>query len=158
MSTLPDLGPRGEGWVAIQVGLLIALVAAGWLGPGWDGLARLVTSAAGVAALAFGAFLVARGTRDLGTALTPLPHPTDDAALVEHGIYRLVRHPIYGGIIVGSIGWGLLTASPTALVLAGVIAVFFRLKSAREEAWLTQRYPGYPAYRDRTRRFIPWIG
>lgn len=158
MSTLPDLGPRGEGWVAIQVALLIPLVAAGWLGPGWDGPARIATSVVGVAALAGGAALVVRGSRDLGAALTPLPHPTDDAVLVEHGIYRLVRHPIYGGIILGSFGWGLLTASVTALVLAAVVTVFFRLKSTREEAWLAQRFPRYPAYRERTRRFIPWIG
>jgi protein-S-isoprenylcysteine O-methyltransferase Ste14 len=31
------------------------------------------------------------------------------------------------------------------------------LKSIREEAWLTDRYPAYPAYRDRTRRFFPGL-
>jgi protein-S-isoprenylcysteine O-methyltransferase Ste14 len=35
---------------------------------------------------------------------------------------------------------------------------FFELKSRREEVWLVERYPGYVAYRERTRRLIPWIG
>ena len=158
MSRLPDLGPRGEGWVAIQAALLIPLVLAGWLGPAWDGPARIVTTFLGVVFLAAGAVLAIRGSRDLGDSLTPLPHPRAEASLVEDGIYRHVRHPIYGGIIVGAFGWALLTASLTAFGLAAVLTVFFRLKSVREEAWLTDRFAGYPAYRDRTRRFIPWIG
>jgi len=39
-----------------------------------------------------------------------------------------------------------------------VLAAFLYLKSAREEAWLEARYPGYAAYRARTPRFIPWPG
>jgi protein-S-isoprenylcysteine O-methyltransferase Ste14 len=42
--------------------------------------------------------------------------------------------------------------------MAAVIALFFRLKSMREEVWLEERFPGYATYRRRTRRFIPWIG
>jgi len=38
-----------------------------------------------------------------------------------------------------------------------VLLVFFTLKSAREEVWLEQRYPGYPAYRATTRRMLPFI-
>ena len=70
------------------------------------------------------------GIRHLGDALTPLPHPRADAELVESGIYRLVRHPIYGGLIVASVGWGLVTASVVALVLAGGLGLFFLLKSS----------------------------
>ena len=76
---------------------------------------------------------------------------------METGAYRLARHPIYGGIILGSVGWGLLTASPLALGLAAVLFGFFDLKSRREEAWLAERFGGYAAYRTRTKRFIPWL-
>jgi len=34
---------------------------------------------------------------------------------------------------------------------------FFDLKSRREERWLEERYPGYAAYRARTRRLIPGL-
>ncbi len=91
-------------------------------------------------------------------ALTPLPYPRDGAGLVETGVYARVRHPIYGGLVLAAFGWGLLAASPVAIALAAVLLGFFELKSRREEVWLAERFPGYPAYRERTRRLIPWIG
>lgn len=157
MSRLPTLGPRGEGWVVLQFVLLGLVAAAGLAGPAWDGAARAVTSILGAALLAAGLLLAFRGLVDLRDALTPLPHPRDGASLVDTGSYRLVRHPIYGGIVLGAAGYGLLTASPPALVGAAALIGFFRLKSGREEVWLEARYPGYAAYRARTRRMIPLV-
>ncbi len=71
---------------------------------------------------------------------------------------RSFAHPIYGGLILAALGWAIVQASFVAVGLAAALALFFRLKSTREERWLEGRYPGYPAYRARTRRFIPWIG
>ena len=158
MSGLPSLGSRGEGWVIIQAILLTALAAAGLLGPAWIDAPRSATTLAGTILLILGATLAIRGARDLREALTPLPYPRDDAELVETGVYALVRHPIYGGLIVASLGWACLTASLAAIGLTVVLLAFFELKSRREEIWLGERFLGYAAYRDRTRRFIPWIG
>lgn len=156
---MPSLGPRGEGWVLIQGVLLVLVAAAGWsLGPDWAGPPRFAGILAGVALIAGGVALGIRAVVDLGGAMTPLPRPRDDAALVETGAYALVRHPIYGGLILASFGWGMVRASIVAVILAAALAVFFRMKSTHEERWLEKRYPGYPAYRARTRRFIPWIG
>ena len=158
MTRLPSLGPRGEGWVVIQAILLAAVAIAGVAGPAWSGWGRVVTTVAGLMLVAGGACLAIRGTRDLRGALTPLPHPRPDAELVETGAYAWVRHPIYGGLVLGSFGWGLLTASLAALACAAVMEGFFELKSRREEAWLDQRFPAYAAYRARTRRLIPVPG
>jgi protein-S-isoprenylcysteine O-methyltransferase Ste14 len=158
MSRLPTLGPRGEGWLVAQIVLFWLIVATALLGPAWSGIARVTTSLIGGGLLGVGLTLAARGLRDLRGALTPLPYPRDDAELVETGIYAHVRHPIYGGVILGAVGWGLLTASIPTLGLAAVLWGFFQLKSRREEVWLEERFPGYPAYRQRTRRLIPWIG
>ena len=158
MNRLPPLGPRGEGWVVIQFVLLGTIAVAGLLGPAWDGVARLATSVVGFGLLATGLVLAIRGLRDLSDALTPLPYPRADAELVETGVYAHARHPIYGGLILGALGWGSLAASPPAVGLAAVLFGFFQLKSRREEMWLVQRFAGYPAYRERTRRLIPWIG
>ncbi len=100
MTRLPALGSRGEGWVVAQGALLVMTAAAGWFGPAWDGPARVVGGVLGVVLIGAGAVLAIRGSRDLGTALTPFPHPLADATLIQTGVYRRVRHPIYGGIVL----------------------------------------------------------
>jgi protein-S-isoprenylcysteine O-methyltransferase Ste14 len=144
--------------VAIQGLLLVAIAAAGLLGPAWTNGIRVATSIGGALLIAGGLALAVRGIRDLREALTPLPYPRADADLVETGVYARVRHPIYGGLVVAAAGWGLLTASPAALAGTALLLGFFELKSRREEAWLEDRFAGYAAYRARTRRLIPWIG
>ncbi len=144
--------------MAIQALLLVAIGLAGKVGPGWDGPLRVVTGGTGIALLAGGGALALRGSRDLRAALTPLPYPRQDAELVRTGVYAKVRHPIYGGLVLAAVGFGLLTASLVALALAAVLLGFLLLKSRREEAWLMVRYPEYNAYRAETRRLIPWIG
>ena len=104
-----------------------------------------------------GALLSARGLLDLRENLTPFPRPLPEARLVDTGAYSLVRHPIYGGLILGAVGWAIFMASPVALVLAVGLAVFFYLKSRREELWLAEQFADYGAYQSRTRRMLPWI-
>ncbi len=157
MTRLPTLGPRGEGWVLVQGVLLVAIALAGLAGPAWAAPARFVSVVLGTAIGLAGLWLAVGGVRDLRENLTPLPHPVDGGRLIENGAYRLVRHPIYGGLVLGSLAWGLVTASPLAIGGAVVLLGFFDLKSRREEAWLVRRYPGYEGYRSRTRRILPWI-
>ena len=157
MRKLPALGPRGEGWVVIQFLLLGLVILAGVAGPTWAGPFSAVARVAGLALVAAGLVLAARGLLDLRDALTPLPHPRDGAELVETGSYRLVRHPIYGGIVLATAGYALVVGSPLALAGAVLLIGFFRLKSGREEVWLRERYPAYEVYASRTKRMIPWI-
>ena len=158
MTRIPALGPRGEGWLAGQIVLFGLAFGAGVVGSGaWRHELRSVTTvAAGVLILA-GGLLAIRGILDLRENLTPLPAPVREGHLVEGGVYSIVRHPIYTGVILAAFGWGLFTASPAALGVAAIIALFFDLKSRREESWLAEKYPGYSAYRARTRKLIPWI-
>ncbi len=95
------------------------------------------------------------GSQALGRNLTPVPYPVDDNQLVEHGVYRLVRHPLYTAILLGFTGWSLFTASAAHLVLTAVAYAFFTYKSSKEEAWLSERHQGYEAYKRRTGRFLP---
>jgi protein-S-isoprenylcysteine O-methyltransferase Ste14 len=157
MSRLPSLGPRGEGWVVIQFLLLGLVVVAGVAGPTYVGPFSMVARVAGYAFVIAGLVLAARGLLDLRDALTPLPHPRDGAELVDTGSYALVRHPIYGGIVLAAAGYALVVGSPLALAGAVLLLGFFRLKSGREEAWLRDRYPAYGTYAARTKRMIPWV-
>lgn len=158
MSTLPSLGRRGEGWFVLQLLLLAAVAACGlFLGEAWSGTVRTVTAIAGAALVVAGLSLSLLGVRDLDHSVSPLPRPVEGGELVERGVYGRLRHPIYAGVIVAAVGWGALTASVAALVLAVVLAVLLDLKARREEAWLDEAYPAYRAYAGRTRRFVPGI-
>lgn len=158
MSGLPSLGPRGEGWLAIQLLLLVAVVAAGFLlGPNVGGAPRFAAAVAGVVLMLAGLALVAAGARRLEGSLSALPRPTPDGVHVEEGVYRRVRHPIYVGVIASALGYALFMASLAALLMVVLLAVVLDLKARREEAWLVERYPAYAAYMRRTRRFIPGL-
>jgi hypothetical protein len=52
---LPSLGPRGEGWVALQVVLIGLALLAGLRGPRWPRIARRPRVAAAVPLLLAGA-------------------------------------------------------------------------------------------------------
>ncbi|HET8785759.1 MAG TPA: isoprenylcysteine carboxylmethyltransferase family protein, partial [Candidatus Limnocylindrales bacterium] len=142
----------------LQAVLIVVVVAAVWsLGPDWSGPLRLVGYVVGVALLGIGLILILRGVSDLGRARTPVPRPREGGELVETGIYAVVRHPIYAGLMFAAVGGAVINASLIALALTACLAVVLWLKSMVEEAWLVQRYPGYAAYRARTGRFMPRV-
>jgi protein-S-isoprenylcysteine O-methyltransferase Ste14 len=159
---LPSLGPRGEGWVALQVGCFGLIAAAIAFAPpeadtdpasvGTRQLLGYMIGMVGAALLGSGISQL-RGAR----ALTAVPHPLPDAALAERGAYRLVRHPIYGGLILVSLGLAVITPWLGTFGGVALLAVVLDLKRRREELWLADKYPGYAAYRKRTKALIPFL-
>lgn len=159
-SRLPSLGPRGEGWVAAQVVLFLAIAGAGLrdlLAHGADRGWAIAPLAVGAAAIVGGGLFAGRGLWDLRAGLSPFPRPIAGAPLIDSGAYRLVRHPIYSGLVLGAIGWGIVASSILAIGLAGLLFLLLAGKSRREEVWLSEVHPGYKAYQARTQRLIPWI-
>jgi protein-S-isoprenylcysteine O-methyltransferase Ste14 len=152
-------GTRGEWYVVAQFILLGLVLVAPWLvaEPVWPARWSWLAGAAGLALMVLGVVMVGVGAAGLGRSLSPLPEPTADAALVETGLYGRVRHPIYSGLIAGCLGWALFHHSPLTLALAALVFVFFDLKARREERALVQRFPQYSRYRQRVRKFIPFI-
>ncbi len=156
-SRLPALGRRGEGWVALQVALVAAAVGAGIAGADWPPAGSAWLAAAGGLAALSGAVLLVGGGAGLGRQLTPFPKPVAEGALKNGGVYRLVRHPMYGGALLAVLGWALVS-SPLALVPLGLAAAFLEAKRRREEAWLLEQHPDYAEYQRRVpRRFIPFV-
>lgn len=153
-------GDRGEWYVVVQVILfaiifLLPLVGpdlAPWPAP-WSAIGVLL----GIVLILTGGIIALAGLIRLGRNLTAVPHPKPDATFVGHGIYRLVRHPIYSGIIYGAFGWGLLMNNYLSLLMAVVLFLFFDIKTRREERWLSAKFPEYAAYQSRVRKLIPFI-
>ncbi len=90
--------------------------------------------------------------------MSPYPTPSQGAILVMGGPYRLVRHPIYGGVALTAVGLSLLAWSAPAAVLSLGLVPFFLAKSRHEETLLAARFEGYSTYAAATRRrLIPWV-
>ena len=148
---------RGEGWVAAQTGLLLATVATTFVGPTMPARLRGMSRALGALGVLGGVSLFLAGVLDLGKNLTPLPRPKPDGALVTSGVYGVVRHPIYCGVILAAFGWALLRGRWLGLLTVGTLWLFFDAKASREEAWLAERFPDYPAYCQRVAKLVPGL-
>ena len=148
---------RGEYWVLAQIILLmaIALVPNNWIT--WpDGLVTLATVLGLIFGL-LGALFLALSALNLGSNLTVFPRPKDDGNLVQVGLYALVRHPMYFGVIAAALGWSLLRTNVIGVGLSIVLFLFFDRKAAREEIWLRGKYSNYADYQKRVRKLIPFI-
>jgi len=107
--------------------------------------------------LASGFLLATAGTFHLGRNLSPFICPKANSVLLEQGAYRLVRHPIYCGLLQIGFGWGLWVHGWLTLCYSLILFIIFDQKSRREEAFLRQTFPGYTTYSGRVRRLIPFI-
>ncbi|VVC75431.1 hypothetical protein AQUSIP_07210 [Aquicella siphonis] len=111
----------------------------------------IILSAAGLSILAIAA-------RQLGPALTPTIKPAHEGQMVTSGLYGIVRHPMYGGAILFSMGWSILWGSVLAMLLTLLLGLLFVIKLKMEEKLLCETYPGYAGYQARvTKKIIPYI-
>jgi len=94
----------------------------------------------------------------LGSALTPTPVPQDGAALRTGGIYSVVRHPVYVGILLAALGFTLAVGSLWQVILLVAMAVFFYAKAFWEDRLLAERHGvAWFDYADHVSGFIPRI-
>lgn len=151
---VPGFFERGGAWVIAQSVLMLAVLVAGpvWSGdPGpWSGTVAGVLLLLGGAVGTWGALLL-RGNR------TIFPRPNAGSSLVQTGVYRWIRHPLYFSVITLSLAWAVFWASWTTATLAGGLSLLLLFKAAREERWLVEHFPDYADYRRRTWRLIPGL-
>jgi protein-S-isoprenylcysteine O-methyltransferase Ste14 len=154
-------GTRGEYWVIAQGLLLFGFAILpinrpSFVDPStsiWQYGSWALGSIFSITAIIF----LGRSLLDLGRNLTPLPHPKDDGQLVQTGIYGLVRHPLYSGLIYLALAYGIWQMSWTHLMGAIVLFIFFDAKVRKEEAWLTEKFFEYANYQISVKKLIPWI-
>ena len=77
--------------------------------------------------------------------------------LIRRGPYRVVRHPIYSGLLLMIFGTALLMGHIAGFL--GLVICFcgFWIKLRQEEALLTTRLPGYSEYMARTKALVPFL-
>lgn len=158
--TTPEAAWSGRhhavGWalVATQGVLLAALVllpaGSAWPVPGWLAAVLLGVRVLGLA-------LLAAGLLHLGSSLTASPVPLVGAPLRTGGLYRVVRHPVYSGLLV--FAWADAAASASWLQAGCALALTALLtgKARWEERMLAATHPGYADYVAATGRFLPRV-
>lgn len=148
---------RGGLWVLAQIPfMLLAFIVPVWFGHG-ELLPTQPLSIIGAAITSMAVMLTAWALTSLGDALTPFPKPLSDASLHRQGAYRWMRHPIYAGVMLASLGWTLWWLSMAGGISALALMVFFDRKAAHEEAGLRRQYSEYPDYARQVKRFIPGL-
>jgi protein-S-isoprenylcysteine O-methyltransferase Ste14 len=112
---------------------------------------------ASVTAVVLGLVIMVIGGTALGRGLTATPLPNEHAQLRTGGLYRFVRHPIYGGLLLAAAAITVGSGSVFRLVVFVALVVLLSLKARWEETRLSARFGGYAAYAARTPRFVPFL-
>ena len=78
--------------------------------------------------------------------------------LIVRGPYRLVRHPIYTGLLAMLIATAMEQGHIAGIIGLVFVFVSFWIKLNEEEQVMRKQFPDqYPAYEERVKRIIPFI-
>lgn len=112
----------------------------------------------GVVIYTLGLVVAILGRFHLGASWSDIeaPQVRRDHAVVAHGVYRYIRHPIYVGDLLLVLGFELALNSWCVLGVM-LLAPFALQRAVREERMLSSALPAYGDYCARTKRFIPFL-
>lgn len=78
--------------------------------------------------------------------------------LIETGPYRLVRHPIYTGLLAGFLGTAIAIGEVRGLAAFGLILVALWAKLRLEERWMHEQFgASYESYARRVAALVPFV-
>jgi len=81
-----------------------------------------------------------------------------DHELIRKGPYRIVRHPIYTGLLVMFLGTAIHIGQVRGGVSLLVVTIGFWIKLSQEERLLLRHFPdAYPAYQREVKALVPFI-
>jgi protein-S-isoprenylcysteine O-methyltransferase Ste14 len=152
---------RGNRWVLpvfLVLGLLAAYLPAYADRKGFWAIDGDAVRWLGVALFAAGGALRLWPVFVLGDRFSGLVAIQPGHTLVTDGVYGVIRHPSYLGLLVSSLGWGLAFNSWVGVVLAALLLPPLVARIYAEERLLRAQFGDkYAAYCARTSRLIPGI-
>lgn len=108
----------------------------------------------GLIASIIGFAIILLALLQLNKNLSPFPTPKNNSVLIQNGLYKYVRHPIYSGIILLFLGFGFYNDSLFKLLISLLLTVLFYFKTNYEEKRLLQKFPNYAQYKMKVGRFF----
>jgi protein-S-isoprenylcysteine O-methyltransferase Ste14 len=131
------------------------------IGAAIDGLLILPWYAyyAGILVMVVGVAVRLWAIATLGRFFSPVVRTTADQRIIRSGPYRVVRHPVYTGLLLMLLGITIAMLSGVGLFVGAVLlAIGLGYRIRVEETALIQRFgPEYNAYRRSTWRLFPYL-
>lgn len=148
-------------WLPLIVAILL-------LGPGeWFGHTLIRgnfvphTNFIGIIGLVFcilGAIIACWSRYKLGRNWSLSVQKKENHELIQSGIYKIVRHPIYTGLLLLFFGNTIIVGDYRGIIAVLIVFISFWLKLTKEEKLLTENFGSqYIEYRKRTKALIPYI-
>ena len=152
-------------FVAYWLPLLVAVLL---LGPGeWFGHTLLreqfvphstVVESIGLSLCIFGAALAIWSRHILGRNWSGTVQLKQDHELIERGPYRLIRHPIYSGLLLLFTGNAVMVGDWRGILAIAIVFASFWRKLRLEEQWLSGHFgETYRLYVQRTKALVPSV-
>ena len=148
-------------WVLVFLGMFVLpliYIVTPWFNfanytlPGWANMLGILT-------FAIALWVFWRSHHDLGKNWSPTLQVREDHTLITHGVYQIIRHPMYTSIWLWSIAQALLLTNWIA-GLSGVIAfgILYLARIGNEEKMMLEQFGDqYQAYVQKTKRILPFI-
>lgn len=145
--------PRAQraDWIAV-ITMIIAVDAFGFISR--QPVTHPESTTPALILMIMGTLIAAGSALVLGRSFSLLPQAR---TLVQHGPYAYIRHPMYAGGLLISLGEVWLRWSPIAAILCVVTLIAQIARLRMEERLLSQEIPDYLTYRSRTSALIPGI-
>jgi protein-S-isoprenylcysteine O-methyltransferase Ste14 len=113
----------------------------------------------GLIMLAVGIAFAVWARHDLGRNWSGTVTVKQDHELIRSGPYRLVRHPIYTGLLLAILGTAVAFGEWRGLLAFGLLTGSLLLKLRIEERFMGESFPDeYARYRAEVPALIPFIG
>ncbi len=120
--------------------------------------ASTARSITGTALVVLGVGIAVWSRHVLGTNWSGVVRITEGQRLVTGGPYRLVRNPIYSGMLLAAFGITLASGALIGMLGLVIAAASLWRKALVEESLLASEYgERYTAYARRTQRLIPFV-
>jgi protein-S-isoprenylcysteine O-methyltransferase Ste14 len=114
-------------------------------------------SIGGTALLAIGLVILFAGFKGLGKSLTANPVPIEDGKLVTTGIFSIVRHPVYLGLLVVTLGLVVSSGVWAQILVWAALAMLLTYKMRWEEVMLAKKFKDYSDYMTKVPALIPGL-
>jgi protein-S-isoprenylcysteine O-methyltransferase Ste14 len=81
-----------------------------------------------------------------------------DHELIRTGPYRIVRHPIYTGLLVMCLGTAIVIGELRVVPSLLLVSIGFWIKLSQEEQLLVRHFPdAYPVYQREVKALVPFV-